>query len=344
VITRLAALLGLSVSLLPAVPMGPAAAASFDCGKASTAYEHAICDNDDLSALDETLAVAYATAIGGLSKAATQTMRQNQRGWVAYAERACTVDAEPQTTPYTEDQHNCLESNLYNRIRELEQSRMDAGWRFYMDEAFIALKADQEESGSTYITVATKVYSSARIDGDSTTAKEFNIFAANLLASIKGNPEDDGGAADRISDVDTRAVLEVATSQRITLKTTDNYYAHGAAHGSYTVTYAHFLPAEGRALVVEDVFVKDGWIEPLAKLAHDALKTSLGESMWDDLEDSLKEWVADPARWDFSEQGLILQFQPYEVTAYAAGAPTVTIPWMQLEDWTSDNVYGIAYY
>src|SRR5688572_2855973 len=97
-IARLLAGLGLSMSLVPVLPVMPATAASFDCSKASTAYERAICDNADLSALDETLAVAFATATGGLSKPAIVVMRENQRNWIKFAERACTVDAEPQET------------------------------------------------------------------------------------------------------------------------------------------------------------------------------------------------------------------------------------------------------
>lgn len=342
-IARVVAILGLTAALLPALPTIPATAAGFDCGKASTSYEHAICDNEELSALDETLAVAFATAIGGLSKAATQAMRENQRDWVAYAERACTADAEPQTAPYTAEQRNCLHSNIFNRIRELEESRMINTWRFYMDEEFIVLKADQD-NGSESNTVATKEYASPRMDGDSTTAQEFNAFAAGVLDSIKGKPGEDGGPDDRISDVDARVVMTVASSQRITLKTTDSWYGHGAAHGSYQVTYAHFLPAEGRALTVDDVFGAEGWQEPLAALAMDALKATIGEYLWDDIEDSVKEWVADPARWDFSDQGLIIQFQIYEVTAYSAGAPTITIPWAQIEQWTTSSIYGVAYY
>lgn len=337
-IARLSAALALAIMLLPAVPVAPAAAASFDCSKASTAYERAVCTNDDLSALDERLAVAFATAIGGLSKAANATMRESQRNWLKYAERACTVDAEPQQSDYTEDQHNCLHSTLYNRIRDLEQSRMLSGWRFYMNEAFVVLKADQEESGSTFNTVATKVYTSPRIDGEDTTSVEFNTFAEDLMASLNS------GTPDRISDADTRIKVTAATNSRITVSITDWWYGHGAAHGNYTVTYAHFLIADGRPLAADDVFAADDWVEPLAALAQAALKASLGENMWEDLGDSLKEWVADPARWDFSDEGLILQFQPYEVTAYAAGAPTVTIPWGQIEPYTTGTIYGVAVY
>ena len=44
------ACLSLSLTLLPALPVLPAAAASFDCSKASSAYERLICGKEDLSA------------------------------------------------------------------------------------------------------------------------------------------------------------------------------------------------------------------------------------------------------------------------------------------------------
>ena len=262
--------------------------------------------------------------------------------WLAYAERACTEDAEPQQSDYVEDQYNCVHSNIYNRIRELEQSRMIDGWRFYLVEDFSVLKADQEESGSTFNTVATKVYSSPRIDGDDKTATEFNAFAETLLQTVMTGAMEGGGPNDRTSDIDTRLKVTDATSQRITITINDWWYGHGAAHGNYAITYAHFLPPEGRALMTEDVFAVEGWVEPVAKLAMAALKASLGENLWDDLDASVAESIANPAHWNFSQQGLIVQFQPYEVTAYAAGAPTIIIPWAQLEPYTAGTLF--AYY
>ena len=58
---------GLGVLLLAS---GGAQAASFDCKKATTPFEVAICTNPELSEADEVLAVSYATSIGGLSKPA----------------------------------------------------------------------------------------------------------------------------------------------------------------------------------------------------------------------------------------------------------------------------------
>jgi hypothetical protein len=49
-------------------------------------------------------------------------------------------------------------------------------------------------------------------------------------------------------------------------------------------------------------------------------------------------------RWDFSEEGLVIQFNIYEVTAYAMGAPTLTIPWNDLSAITTNRAEEIAYY
>ena len=49
--------------------------------------------------------------------------------------------------------------------------------------------------------------------------------------------------------------------------------------------------------------------------------------MVDDAE-SIADIIIEPSRWSFeNEYGLTIQFEPYEVAAYAYGAPTITIPW-----------------
>jgi uncharacterized protein len=55
-------------------------AASFDCAKAQSKVEHLICDNPDISKLDEALSAAYKTAIRDKTKA--ETIKQAQKGWV----------------------------------------------------------------------------------------------------------------------------------------------------------------------------------------------------------------------------------------------------------------------
>lgn len=65
-------------ALLP----GSALAAGFDCGKARTPVERAICDDPQLSALDDQMAQAYRDALGRLGEASAPILRAGQRDWL----------------------------------------------------------------------------------------------------------------------------------------------------------------------------------------------------------------------------------------------------------------------
>ena len=111
--------------------VSPAAAASFDCAKAQSSFEKAICSDAEISAQDEILAQAYQTALGGLSTDAAKEVKSGQRAWLSYAEKVCSDDARPIAEEYTDDQRQCLATAFRNRVQDLEASRMQGGYRFY---------------------------------------------------------------------------------------------------------------------------------------------------------------------------------------------------------------------
>ena len=75
--------------------------ASFDCAKASTPTEHAICDNPQLSSLDEQTAGLYYTLISGGIAQPTQTVEQVKTAQAGFIQKRdacganfnCLVDA-----------------------------------------------------------------------------------------------------------------------------------------------------------------------------------------------------------------------------------------------------------
>lgn len=333
------------------VLLGTAAAqaASFDCDRARTAFENAICDFPSLSRQDEVLAKAYATALGGLSKAAADEMKRGQRDWLSFAERACTDNARPLRGDYDDDDLPCLEGLFTARIRDLEESRMRSGRRFYPVEGFLVIP-DPDATADSWNKVATKQFSSPRIDGTDAEARGFNRLMSergNTIDELIGTMEGTGDASDDGSTDNHLAILvDSITGRRITVVINDWWYGHGAAHGNYAITYQHYLLAERRALQAEDIFVGTRWQRNLAALAFDALEDLFSDegALFISGPGEIADAVADPARWNFSDAGLILQFQPYEVTAYAAGAPTVTIPWGRLSGFLTDDAEAIAYY
>ncbi len=65
-------------------------AASFDCAKASTKVEHLICDNLEISRLDDELSASYKTALQDEKRA--ESIRQAQKEWLK--ERNSCADAD----------------------------------------------------------------------------------------------------------------------------------------------------------------------------------------------------------------------------------------------------------
>jgi uncharacterized protein YecT (DUF1311 family) len=70
-----------SISLIGSLAITqPAEPASFDCANARVEVEHMICDNPDISKLDEEVAASYKIALKKSAK--SQTIRQTQRQWI----------------------------------------------------------------------------------------------------------------------------------------------------------------------------------------------------------------------------------------------------------------------
>ncbi|NWB99558.1 DUF1311 domain-containing protein [Pseudomonas gingeri] len=88
----------------------PARAASFDCQKASTAVEQAICTHPELSELDSTLGVHYSRAMAKLAPDQRDALRSGQRTWL-HTRNACA--AEPDKLA------DCLQPLLSQRVVEV---------------------------------------------------------------------------------------------------------------------------------------------------------------------------------------------------------------------------------
>lgn len=333
--------------------MPVAQAASFDCARAGTSFEKAICANPDLSRADETLAKAYATALGGLSQAAANTLKATQHDWLGYAERACSDDAQPIPGAYDDDQTACLAATFRDRIKALEASRMQGGYRFYPLEQYLVEKDPDATDEDSFVKVGTKHYETVKIDGWDDVAAAFNALIDQAQKNYDGGADEDAKLFDASGklktgnpsmDVDATTTVSAVTDYRITLTSNSYWYGHGAAHGNYGISYRHFVIAEKRWLEASDIFAGKDWQKTFGKLVVDRLKADLGDLFFPEAEADVPEMAADPTRWTFSEEGLIVQFQPYEVASYADGAVTATVPWNDVNDLLAEHALEIATY
>ncbi|HEV7291382.1 MAG TPA: DUF3298 domain-containing protein [Devosia sp.] len=330
--------------------VSPAVGASFDCAKAETPFERAICENADLSRADEILAKAFATALGGLTDGAADNLRADQREWLDFVRRACTSDAQVLSSgSYDERGQSCLVSSLNSRIDALEQSRMIGGHRFLPETRYRALQ-DPDEAGNPESNwpVATHEMVVPVLDGDDPLANRFNPFVQALgreFSNEDGASNAEYALSDATSDTSTTvSIKEIAGTERITLEASTYWYGHGAAHGNYGIFYVHYLVPEDRELRATDIFAGKKWEETLLDAAWDQLQAEHGEALQVEDKADIGEIVVDPRRWSFENPyGLVIQFLPYEVSAYAYGAPTVTVDWAKLETIQAEALDGIRY-
>ncbi|SEQ32700.1 Protein of unknown function [Devosia sp. YR412] len=315
----------------------PTSAASFDCAKAVTPFEQAICAVPDLSLADERLAKSFATSTGGLSKQGAALMRAGQRDWLDFAQRACTDDAELLASgSYDEAGGECLVSLFNTRSTALEQSRMLGGHRFITQGAYSAQPDPNEvDNPESYWKLATHELNYPLLDSDDPLAESFNGYIARRVEAFTGGAADAEAGGDDDSSADTSVdvtLKEVAGANRITLTATTYWYGHGAAHGNYTINYLHYYVPEEREVIADDIFSGDGWADTLVDAAWDQLQAQHKEWLIVEAPGDITEMVVDPTRWDLNDDyGLVIQFQPYDVAAYAYGAPTITIPWDRLD-------------
>jgi len=340
--------------LLPAMLLAfiavPASAASFDCARAATPFEHAICDMPELSAADDLLAKSFATATGGLTKGAVGLMRADQRNWLDYAGRACTDDAQAMTSGrYDENGGACLVEKFNTRSRALEQSRMIDGHRFFLQSVYAALPDPYEaDNPDSYWKVASHELVMPQLDSDDPLAAGFNRFVTERAAALSDIPLPEGGDTDQPdASSDTSVVIKVKDlggSNRITMDVSTYWYGHGAAHGNWSVSYLHYLADQGRGLIASDVFAGDDWATILADAAWAAVQAQHADWLQAETAGDIAEIVVEPSRWDLSsDYGLTIQFQPYEISAYAYGAPTITIPWDRLDAIKAETQDAVRY-
>ena len=345
---RFVALSALTLAALGSASL-PAAAASFDCGKATTPFERAICGEPDLSKADERLALTYATAVGGLSEKALGEMRQGQREWLAYAQRACTRDAQPMAAgSYDERGLSCLLDLFNARSAVLEQSRIVDGLRFYPMARYEAMPDSYEaDNPDSYYPVAQHELAFVQLDLGPEFAGVFNdLVKTEALAMSPGLADNaDESEDDNSSDTTNSLFLDaVAGTGRITLEANTYWYGHGAAHGNWGIGHYHYLTGPGRWLEAADLFSGDGWEKALLDLAVAAAKAEHGDNLMLDDTSYIADAVVDPQRWDLSDPyALVIQFQPYEIAAYAYGAPSVQVRWDDLEPYLSDSAQEIRY-
>lgn len=115
----------------------PAQAASFDCAKAQTKVEHLICDNPEISTLDDEMAASYKAALQNQAQA--EVTKQTQKMWM-------------------KERNGCAEENCVKRVYEERLSSLRS-------VVSLPVTSSAEANHGDYVRdLAAKTYLPAHID------------------------------------------------------------------------------------------------------------------------------------------------------------------------------------
>jgi uncharacterized protein len=312
-----------TAAIVPEARTGP----SFDCSKAVTSREKAVCAAPDLSGLDRTLASAYRTALAGVPQGWKQEMQSSQRSWVAFMDGIC-LPGDSEVEPGKNGYNSCLAAAYRARIKALHGALFEIGpYRFVTLVRYAAHRAGDNGEKPTSIRRTTWLVQLAR--PQSSAERRWNRMIRKRLAELTGE-SGSGGSEEYAVTVDAAAPGFI----QATLVGHDE--DAGPGQGSVEAVPVAWLVSRGRSLSPDDLF-RDGQSAAavLTRLAKRHLKAyfeKFGET-YDLTDDQVKELVRPARYWVLSRSGLRIEPDTGNgigPTMLDAAELRVAIPWAEL--------------
>jgi len=310
---RFIAVLVFGFCLLPSVSFS----ASFDCKKAATAFEKAVCADPKVSKLDEDLAAGYNKAIAALSKDGQKILRDGQRRWLSYANDFCLK--------YKNDQQNCLELVYERRIQDMDTAAKKIGPFVFSRIDYFYVKDDPDfgrpSQGET---------SYPRIDNPTTEAlKKWNSVMAPVTANGDYGDEETG-----CDNFDGFTIIS-ATDSMISAELTNWMFGHGAAHGyGGTNGKIYILKPDLHPFKTEDLFSDStNWRNFVNKRCIEAA----GDLIKPEDREQYKDLGTDPSTWSFTHEGLAINIGAGSVLGPMDEYKSTTIRWSDLKPYLAPS-------
>ena len=332
----------LLVLSLPLLMCTLAHAASFDCTKAKTAQEKAICGSPALGAADDQMAAAYHAWLSAAPAAWAAGIRENQIVWLRTRDLSCPAgDANDPVA-------SCL-SNIYKeRIDELHGMVQHLAGVTFISQAIKLTARDTPDTappaGASEVTpgfgTLLATWSQASVATPQWTAwnqavEKAAIQAVNTFTGDAKKPAQDwtGLVLPGVDDVVTVSV-DGFNGKMVSATIVNDYDGHGA-HPTENTTEFYWMLGEQRALKPEDVFLpKSGWDTWIEKRLDSYLQKVLDSNGNDQRQykpGDLPGIVTNPADWKLDAKGFSIFFQPYQVACYACTPQPLVIPWSDLK-------------
>jgi hypothetical protein len=135
--------------------------------------------------------------------------------------------------------------------------------------------------------------------------------------------------------------MRLATDDVQSAVFTISRYEHGMAHASYELRVVNYDAKAGRELALADLFRPgSGYLQKISAGAVARLRminreydeeqpTFLGDPEY---VENASATAKNYRNWTLTPRGLAVTFEPYQVGPFAAGSPSVLIPYSELKD------------
>jgi uncharacterized protein YecT (DUF1311 family) len=331
---------------------GMAGAQSFDCNRATTTVEKAVCADGELRADDAKLAATYRRVMTLAPADVQAEARNDQRGWAKNREDTCAAVAKGQGKRETPTQLvECLKGLYASQIDLLNERVMEKDGVVFVQRAkTLMVKNDPSEGergedsgdvnpgfGTMTVTWPEAVRYPAQQTAEWTAWNAAVLRETQRMAGGGGKTTDWQDAWAAGAETEVTAKVDAVGPQLVSVAMGNETMGHGAAHPSESYEEFHWMLAAKRGLAVNDVFqAGSGWEAVVAARCRAELKKMDADyesyaGSQADFAKTLHGVVADPTNWSFDAKGLTISFPEYSVTPRVEPVDPVTVPWSALQ-------------
>ena len=290
---------------------------AFDCGKASTAVEKAICADPQLKRLDAELSDAYAAVKAASTPQEQKMLARSQKRWIGERE-FCSGDDKGVDA--------CIAQKTRERLSLLLGApESGPGAEAKMVPVFLV------QDGTTRqwdIDMSLIRFADPQTAGE----KLFNRLVDGILKQAKLGPHGED-SHDMVFAMEDTLSLTYA-SPRLVSARHDFYINEGGAHGNYGTGNFNVDMTNGREIGIADI-VDDkaaGILTLWCKKEIDAERRKrvpdAGDVPYDETtrDQTIAETVRDVKSWSIGAEEITVSFDPYAVGAYAEGSYSCSFP------------------
>ncbi len=319
--------------------VGSLHAASFNCAKAATPQEKAICSNKALSAQDSEMAVIYHRALAQVSASAKEQVRHDQQQWLSWLATICNAASSKDVSVLAQ----CMTAPYRDRIDFFKNAvSVKDGVLFYARSNYLAGKDDPQLLNSPspqfrgWGTLAITWYVA-----DDPAWSHWNASITETMTKTAADDKSDRPHSSDASNADSTewASIPDISENLITTRMSFESMGHGAAHPTEYSWTLHWLRKTERELQATHVFrANTPWKEMLAMACWKGLKEQFADDdgslfIKSAQDKDLLDVVKDPSSWSFTKDGLDISFPEYSVSPRVSPADDITVPWKDLESY-----------